>query len=593
MNQQPDVPAVNPVQRVRIWYALLLLVFGTFAVRVFYLQVIRYDYYKHAALNDQLKQYTVPAERGVITAHLGEGTVPIVLNQKLYTLYADPTIVKHADMDAAKLQPIIGGNVDDITQALQTKQTRYVVLKKRLTPAQSSKVLALQMPGVGTLEQDYRSYPQGSMAAQLLGFVNNDGSGEYGIEQALNGELAGKAGQLKAVTDINGVPLAASSGNLSVAPVAGDNLGLTIDVGMQSALEKIVQSAYNDNKSKDVSAIIMDVHTGAVKAMANYPTFDPANYQDVNDSSVFQNQSVTTPIEPGSITKVFTTATSLQKGVITPQTTFYDPGTWQIDGAKVSDVEEDHSTGQQSILSTLDKSLNTGATWMLMQLGGGQVNTQGRNILYDYFSNHFRLGKATGIEQGYEPDGYVPKPADNGAGINLTYANMSFGQAYTATALQMVSGFSSILNGGTYYQPRLVDTVTHANGVAETVRPKVLETNVIFKQVSDNVISLLEQNNTNHIHEGFGYLNFGPNYNVGGKTGTAEIADPNGGYDAHKVNGTYMGFVGGDTPQYAIVVYNLEPSKYVGFAGAGTSQPVFGNIAHMLINDFGVTPKRQ
>jgi len=593
MNQQPDVPAVNPVQRVRIWYALLLLVFGTFAVRVFYLQVIRYDYYKHAALNDQLKQYTVPAERGVITAHLGEGTVPIVLNQKLYTLYADPTIVKHADMDAAKLQPIIGGNVDDITQALQTKQTRYVVLKKRLTPAQSSKVLALQMPGVGTLEQDYRSYPQGSMAAQLLGFVNNDGSGEYGIEQALNGELAGKAGQLKAVTDINGVPLAASSGNLSVAPVAGDNLGLTIDVGMQSALEKIVQSAYNDNKSKDVSAIIMDVHTGAVKAMANYPTFDPANYQDVNDSSVFQNQSVTTPIEPGSITKVFTTATSLQKGVITPQTTFYDPGTWQIDGAKVSDVEEDHSTGQQSILSTLDKSLNTGATWMLMQLGGGQVNTQGRNILYDYFSNHFRLGKATGIEQGYEPDGYVPKPADNGAGINLTYANMSFGQAYTATALQMVSGFSSILNGGTYYQPRLVDTMTHANGVAETVRPKVLETNVISKQVSDNVISLLEQNNTNHIHEGFGYLNFGPNYNVGGKTGTAEIADPNGGYDAHKVNGTYMGFVGGDTPQYAIVVYNLEPSKYAGFAGAGTSQPVFGNIAHMLINDFGVTPKRQ
>lgn len=592
MNQQPDM-AVNPVQRVRIWYALLLLIFGTFAVRVFYLQVIRYDYYKHAALNDQLKQYTVPAERGIITAHLGESTVPIVLNQKLYTLYADPTIVKHVDTAAAKLQPIIGGNVDDIAAALQTKQTRYVILKKRLTPAQSSRVLTLRLPGVGTLEQDYRSYPQGNMASQLLGFVNNDGSGEYGLEQALNGELAGKPGQLKAVTDINGVPLAASSGNLSVAPVAGDNLGLTIDVGMQSALQKIVQAAYDNNKSKDVSAIIMDVHTGAVKAMANYPTFDPANYQDVNDPALFQNQSVTTPIEPGSITKVFTTATSLQKGVITPLTTFYDPGTWHIDGTNVSDVEEDHSTGQQSILSTLDKSLNTGATWMLMQLGGGQVNAQGRNILYDYFSNHFRLGKVTGIEQGYEPNGYVPKPADNGAGINLTYANMSFGQAYSATALQMVSGFSSILNGGTYYQPHLVDAVTHANGVTETVQPKVVESNIVSKQVSDDVISLLEQNNTNHIHEGFTYLDFGPNYNVGGKTGTAEIADPNGGYDPHKVNGTYMGFVGGDTPQYAIVVYNLEPTKYSGFAGAGTSQPVFGNIAHMLINDFGVTPKRQ
>jgi len=593
MNQQPEGPAINPVQRVRMWYALLLVIFGIFAVRLFYLQVIRYDYYKRAALNDQLKQYTVPAERGIITVHLGSGTVPIVLNQKLYTLYADPTIVKHADKTAAQLQPIIGGNVDTIMQLLQVKHTRYVIVQKQLTLAQSNKVLALRLPGVGTLEQDYRTYPQGDMAAQLLGFVNNDGAGEYGVEQALNGKLAGKPGQLKAVTDINGVPLAASAGNLSIAPVAGDTVGLTIDVGMQAALEKIVQNAYTNNKSKDVSAIIMDVHTGAVKAMANYPTFDPANYQEVNDPALFQNQSVTTPIEPGSITKVFTTATSLQKGVITPTTTFYDPGTWQIDGAHVSDVEEDHSTGQQSILSTLDKSLNTGATWMLMQLGGGQVNTQGRNILYDYFSNHFRLGKATGIEQGYEPNGYVPKPEDNGAGINLTYANMSFGQAYSATALQMVSGFSSILNGGTYYQPRLVDQYTHADGSVTTVSPKVVESGVISKQVSDNVISLLEQNNTNHIHEGFKYLDFGPNYNVGGKTGTAEIADPtNGGYDPHKVNGTYMGFVGGDTPQYAIVVYNLEPSKYVGFAGAGTSQPVFGDIAHMLINDFGVTPKR-
>jgi len=594
MNQQPDVPAVNSVQRVRIWYALLLVVFGVFAVRVFYLQVIRYDYYKRAALSDQLKQYMVPAERGVITAHFGEGTVPIVLNQKLFTLYADPTIVKHADTAAAKLQPVIGGNVDDITELLKTKGTRYVVLKKRLTPAQSAKVLALKLPGVGTLEQDYRSYPQGTMASQLLGFVNNDGQGEYGIEQALNAQLAGRPGQLKAVTDINGVPLAANAGNLSIAPVAGDNVQLSVDVGMQAGLEKIVKAAQDRNKSKDVSAIIMDVHTGAVKAMANYPTFDPASYQNVDDPALFQNDAVTTPIEPGSITKLFTTATSLQKGVITPLTTFYDPGTWKIDGANVSDVEEDHSTGQQSILSTLDKSLNTGATWMLMQLGGGQVNAQGRNILYDYFTNHFRLGKATGIEQGYEPNGYVPKPADNGAGINLTYANMSFGQAYSATALQMVSGLASMLNGGTYYQPHLIDQVTHADGSVAVVQPKVLENAVVSKQVSDEMISLLEQNNTNHIHEGFTYLDFGPHYSIGGKTGTAEIADPvSGGYDPHKVNGTYMGFVGGDTPQYAIVVYNLEPTKYSVFAGAGTSQPVFGDIAHMLVNDFGVTPKRQ
>jgi cell division protein FtsI/penicillin-binding protein 2 len=593
MNQQPALKTVNPVQRVRLWYALLLLVFGLFAVRLFYLQVIRYDYYKQAARSDQLKQYTVPAERGVITAHLGDGTVPVVMNQKLYTLYADPTLVKKPDEVAAKLQPILGGNVDDYTALLKTKGTRYVILKKRLTEAQSNKVVALKSPGVGTEEQDYRTYPQGTLAAQLLGFVNNDGKGEYGVEQALNKQLQGTPGQLKAVTDINGVPLAASPNNISTQPVAGDNVNLTIDVGLQSNLEKILKAEQQLHQSKDVSAIIMDVHSGAIKAMANYPTYDPANYQNVDDPSLFQNASVATPIEPGSITKLFTTATALQKGVVTPTTTFYDPGSWTVDGAKISDVEEDHSTGQQSILSTLDKSLNTGAAWMLMQVGGGQINSQARNTLYDYFTKHFGLGQVTGVEQGYEADGYVPKPADTGSGINLTYGEMAFGQAYMATALQMISGFSSLVNGGTYYQPHLIDQYTDASGKMTAVKPQVVRSGVISKQVSDQMISLLEQNNANHIKEGFKYLDFGPNYSVGGKTGTAEIADPAGGYYTSKNNGTYIGFVGGDNPQYAIVVYNMEPSHYAGFAGAATGQTVFGNIAHMVVNDFGVTPKRR
>src|SRR6185369_13289312 len=124
MNQQP-ASVTDPVQRVRIWYALLLVVFGIFAVRVFYLQVIRYDYYKQAARSDQLKQYVVPAERGVVTAQLGGQDVPIVLNQKLYTLYADPTIVKDAGRAAGKLQPIIGGNTDDIEKLLKKPGTRY------------------------------------------------------------------------------------------------------------------------------------------------------------------------------------------------------------------------------------------------------------------------------------------------------------------------------------------------------------------------------------------------------------------------------------------------------------------------------------
>lgn len=592
MNQQPVQRDINPIQRARVWYALLLVVFGIFAIRDFYLQVIRFDYYKTAALHSQLKQYEIPPERGIISAHYGDGSVPIVMNQKLYTLYADPTVVKHPSEAAARLQPIIGGNVDDITKLLKTGGgIRYVILARKLTPKQSAKLLALKLPGVGTQEQDYRTYPQGTLAAQLLGFVNNDGSGEYGVEQALNKQLKGTPGQLKAVTDINGVPLAASPDNISTQPVPGSNVELTIDVGMQSAVEKIIKAAQDQYKSKDVSAVVMDVHTGAIKAMANYPSFDPANYQNVEDAALFQNMAVSDPIEPGSITKVYTTAASLQKGVITPSTTFYDPGSWPIDGASVSDVEEDHSTGQQSVLSTLVKSLNTGATWMLMQLGGGQLNFKGRSILYDYFTNHFGLGSATGVEQGYEADGYVPKPENTGSGINLTYANVSFGQGYTATALQMAASFSSVLNGGTYYQPHLIDQMTAADGSIAKIQPKAVHSNVITPQVSSQMISLLEQNNDAHIKEGFSYLRFDPAYSVGGKTGTAEIANPVGGYYKDKVNGTFMGFVGGNTPQYAIVVYNMQPTKYNGFAGAGAAQPVFASIAHMLVNNFGVTPR--
>jgi cell division protein FtsI/penicillin-binding protein 2 len=590
MNQQPASGAVNSVQRVRVWYALLLLVFGLFALRVFYLQVIRYDYYKKAAASDQLKQYEVPASRGVISAQLGDGTVPIVLNQKLYTLYADPTIVKNPGTVAAKLQPIIGGKVDDIEKLLKTKDTRYVVLGKKLTPAQNTKILAFKFPGVGTQEQDYRTYPQGSLASQLLGFVNNDGQGEYGVEQALNKQLAGKPGQLKAVTDINGVPLAASSNNLSTAPVAGDDVDLTINVGMQRQVEQILAQSSSQFHAQGIGAVVLDANTGAVKAMANYPTYNPADYQNVSNPALFQNLTVSEPIEMGSIMKTLTTATALNEGVIQEDSSFYDPGSWTIDDSVISDVSIDHSKGQQNIGTVLDLSLNTGATWMLMQLGGGQLNAKGRDTLHDYLVNHYMLGKATGIEQGYEASGYVPSPKDNGAGINLTWANVSFGQAVTATALQMASAISSALTG-TYYQPYLVDSITSGSTVHHT-SPKVVKRNVVSSATSHDLQTLMEYVVTEHVKEGYPYMRFSPNYIVGGKTGSAEVAMPSGGYSPTEINGTYAGFVGGDKPQYVIVVYEILPHITPGyFAGAHVAQPVFADIAHMLIDDFGVTPK--
>jgi cell division protein FtsI/penicillin-binding protein 2 len=581
------------LSRVRLWYALLLVVFGVFALRLFYLQVIEHDTYAKKAQNDQMREYEVDADRGTIYAMSGDKKIPLVVNQKLYTVYADPSTVKHAPDVAKKLAPILGVSESDLQKLLTAKDLRYVILKKKVSAEVSKKVLALKLAGVGTQERNYRAYPQGSLAAQLLGFVNDEGKGEYGLEQALNKELAGKKGQLKAVTDVNGIPLAASSDNLLVQPVSGDDITLTVDLGMQTQLEQILKKNQESFKSKKIGAIIMDTSSGAIKAMGNYPTFDPANYQDVDDASIFQNAVVTEPIEPGSITKLLTAAAGLDTGAVTTSSSYYDPGTWSLDGYKVTNIAEDGGPGNHNVADVLNMSLNTGATWILMKMGDSdnKITDKGRQTLYDYFSNHYRLGKETGIEQGYEGTGFMVGPENKDNGIAITYANMAFGQGYSASALQMVSAMSAIVNGGTYYQPHLVSERTLADGTNEATGSKVLVDNVVSDTTSKEMRDLMA-----YIVKGHSTsvgMKFSSSYEVGGKTGTAEIAKSGGGYRDDLFNGTYMGYVGGDTPKYAIIVYNIEPHTYKGYAGVGTAQPIFAEIAHMLIDRYDVTPKTQ
>ena len=586
MGPQHNSPSMS-VKRTNVWYVILLVIISCFMLRAFYLQVIRYDFYKRAAASDQLKEYEIPAERGTITAHMGDSTVPIVLNEKLYTIFADPGIVKKPDEVASTLSDLLGGKPSDYKEKITRSGTRYVVLQRKVSKAVKVKLFAHKYAGIGSEEQQYRTYPNGQLAAQLLGFVNNEGVGSYGIEQSLNSKLAGTPGQLKAVTDINGVPLAASHGNVLKQPQAGTDVQLTIDVGIQKQLENILKKGVERAKAPSASAMIMDPNTGAIKAMANYPTYNPERYGDVDDISLFNNTAVTHPIEVGSIMKALTTAAALDAGAIKPNSSYYDPSKYVIDDFTVKNIEEDGGAGVKNIADILNLSLNTGATWELMQMGGGELNRQGRDKWYDYMVNHYLFGKSTGIEQPGENDGYIPRPENNGAGINLTYANTAFGQAMTANVVQMGAALSAVLNGGTYYQPHLVEQYTAPNGSVATQKPKIVKTNVVSPQVGKDLIPLLEYVVNKH--------SFSPKfdqntYAVGGKTGTAQIAKPTGGYEDDEYNGTYMGFVGGDHPQYVIVVFVNKP-KIGGYAGSMAAQPIFGDLAHMLIDDYGVTPK--
>ncbi len=572
------------VKRVHIWYALIVFVFAIFVVRLFYLQIIQHDHYKTAAQSDQYKEYEIAASRGIIKAHDGDRTIPIVLNHQLFTIYADPQLVKDKKKTADALIKVLGGDRKKYENAIAA-QGRYQVLAKKVTQEQRDTLLKYKLAGIGAQAQEYRTYPQGTLAAQLLGFVDDAGVGKYGIEQSLNKQLTGTPGELKAVTDINGVPLAASEDNVRKPAKSGNDVVLTIDIGMQKQVEQLLQQGLQTAKSSSGSVVVLDAKTGAVKAMANYPTYDPANYAQVTDANLFNNMAITEALEVGSVMKPLTAAAALDLGVVKPNSTYYDQSKIKVDDAVVSNIEEDGGPGTKNIADILNLSLNTGATWLLMQMGSGELNRQGRQAWHDYMSNHYLFGKPTGIEQGYENPGTVPSPT-SGYGLNITYANTSFGQAMTATTLQMAGAYAAMLNGGTYNQPHLLESTIKNDGSVAKNKPKILVQRAVKPEVSKEMQPLLEYVVAKHHFK----RKFSDAYSVGGKTGTAQIANPAGGYLEHDFNGTYIGFVGGNTPEYVIAV-RVDRPKIAGYAGSQAAQPIFGDVAHMLIDNFNVPTK--
>lgn len=561
--------------RLNLFYSLVLVVFLIFIARLFYIQIIQHKYYKDAALSGQYKEYEIPAERGIITAHDGENVVPIVLNEERFTLFADPKYIEDPKASAEKLAQITGANVGEYEQKMRL-DTRYSILAKKVDKSTKQKIEDLNLFGVGLREESIRSYPQGSLAGQLLGFVNDEGKGTYGIEQALEDRLHGQPGQLKAITDVRGIPLAASGDNVRSEPQNGEKIGLTIDIGLQRKVEDYLKSHIPSVRSKSGSVIVMDPSSGAIKAMANFPSYNPAEFSKVKDASLFTNPAVSSPMEVGSIMKTLTVAAGLNEKVISPNTTYYDPAQWKIDSATIKNVEEDGGAATRSIADILQYSLNTGAVYVLMQLGGGEVNDKARDKWHDYLVNHYMLGQKTGVEQGYEAEGYVPSPSE-GYGLNIQYANTTFGQGINITPMQFAAAFSATINGGTYYKPHLVEPVSGS-------QPEVIKRDVVSSEVSKQMLAYHE----NSVAKNYSFL-VRNGYRVGGKTGTAEITKPGGGYYEDRFNGTFVGYVGGNKPEYVVMVRVDEP-HIAGYAGREAAAPLFGKIINTLINDFSVSP---
>jgi cell division protein FtsI/penicillin-binding protein 2 len=580
-------------QRRRLGYftGVLAIIAVVLFLRLVYLQVIEHNYYMTEATSEQQHKYVIPAVRGDLYVHDGDGISPIALNETLSVMYADPRYIKDKAGVAQKLAAATGASASTYLASLNAG-IDYALLANKMSAGTVNHVKALNIPGIGFTQQTYRTYPEGQLAAQALGFVDANGVGQYGLEGYMNKELAGTPGMLAAKTDTYGIPIATAN-NIAKAPMDGTSYLLTIDRNIQAEAETEIAAQVQKVKAKSGSVVIINPANGAVIAMATYPAFDPNNYGQVTNYSTFSNPVVSGAFEPGSGMKVFTMAAGLNQGVVTPSTTYDDPHCYKIDGANVCDADGDAPGPNKSMTVVLRDSLNTGVMFVLRMLGGNPNNftLAGKQLLYSYFTKHFDFGMPTGIEQTDEETGVVQQPT-NQAGNDVTYANMAFGQGISVTMIQMVEAMAAIANGGSLWQPHLVDAVMNNDGSETTVAPKLLKTHVMKQSAISELNTMLQV----VVQHGSGYLaaQENPGYAISGKTGTAQIASPNGGYITGENIGSFIGYAPSNDPKFVMMVRINDPSVNCDSAECGyaeyTTVPVFGDICKWLFKYYDIPP---
>ncbi len=566
-----------------------LAAMAIFIVRLFYIQVVQHEKYVAQADQEQVKQFTLHAKRGEIYTMDGSTPAKLVMNQTVYTVWADPTEVTDKNAVISALNSIAGGNVrDNFAQYLDMSHSRYQVLATKVTMQQAEMLKKKRLAGIGFDGVSQRVYPEGQLASQVLGFVDANGEGKYGFEQANDAQLKGKDGLLKTVTDIRDVPLTVSDKNIRQPAVNGQNMVLTIDRNIQAETEQALADGVAKSGADHASAIVIDPQTGKVLAMANVPTYDPSQLNKVTDVAQLNNDIVSAPYEPGSDIKTFTVATGVDKGVITPGSTYNNTGQIKVDDITINNATKTAAvTGNITMQTALNWSLNTGMVTIAERLGDGNyITRQARDTMYNYFYNRFRLGQATGIELANEQQGVIVSPADV-QGNAVRYSNMAFGQGMDVTMLQVASGFCSVINGGVYYNPTVINGTVSDDGVFTGAKNANKTAGVVTPATSQVVREM--------VHEAH-YATYNPHdgsdrYFIGGKTGTSQTIK-NGKYINDQTIGTYLGFGGAtaDNPRYVIMVEISDKDKSMG--GGTDAKPIFNTISNWLINYLGLTPQK-
>lgn len=572
-----SLPSVDRFQVVKV----VLIVIGlVFIGRLFSVQVVHSSTYKAKAASSQQKSVELDPVRGQIYFKDGDDTLPLVLNETFMKIIADPRYVDNPQETAFTLAQLTGGDPREYEEKLSS-DSAYKVLEEFVSLDVAEQIKEQRLRGIALRDTTKRVYPEGNLAAHVTGFVNADGEGQYGVEQYFDESLRGETGYVKGAFDVRGIPIAIAE-NVEKQPVNGQDIVLTIDRNVQKAVETILQERVDNTNARSGSAVVIDPQTGEIRAMANYPTFNPEDYRNTEDISVFTNKAISEPFEAGSVIKVFAMALGLDTGVVTPDTTYQDNSCEKVDRFTICNAGG-RVRKTRTMTEVITRSANTGVMYVLKNLAGNRsdIDREDKEVLYSFYTEALGFGKHTNIELANEQPGVIDTPDASDA----RYANMTFGQGFTTNMVQLGAGISAMVNGGTYYQPTIIDKTISPDGEVTDLVATVARSNIVSEQTSRDIKAMMET----VVSSGGGFSAFRSGYAVGGKTGTAQLPSPDGGYYDDRDIGTFVGFGTSDQPQYVVVVRIDEP-QVSGFAGSVAAAPMFAEISNWLINYYGVAP---
>ncbi|AIR97910.1 peptidoglycan D,D-transpeptidase FtsI family protein [Streptomyces glaucescens] len=588
----------SPRPRLRLVGVALTLVLLVFVVRLLQVQAVDASAYAAKAEQNRYVGQVLAAERGEITDRAG---VALATSVDAYDITADPTLFTREQLKvddgpeqaAALLAPILGQDQQDIVRKLrpEDEKLRYVKLADRQTPQVWKQIKDLKsalagkeqtdgstvnvLAGVLATPSSKRVYPNGELAAGILGWVNADGTGGGGIEQQLDEELAGEDGEIRyAQSGGRQVP---TVGAEETPAVPGSDIELTIDRDIQWAAQNAIAEQVEESAADRGYVIVQDTRTGEVLAMANSPGFDPNDLSRATSANM-GNAALQDAYEPGSTAKLMSMAAVLEEEVATPGTRVVVPNRLHR-GDRLFQDDVDHPTWYLTLNGVLAKSSNIGTILATGQLGRTQA--QANRVLYSYL-RRFGIGEHTGLGFPGETEGILAPPDEWSTSQQYT---IPFGQGVSVNAMQAASVYSTIANGGVRVEPTLIRGTRGPDG-RFTPAPEPEKTRVVSEKTAKTLARMLES--VVDDEEGTGTKARIPGYRVAGKTGTANRVDPATG-KYHGYTSSFAGFAPADQPRITVycAIQNATKGSYFGGQICG---PVFKQVMEFALKTLQIPP---